>query len=319
MENLTHSLAGWQIGQLGIFQRVGPRAGLVGLVAANLPDIDVLLYAWDQDLATWQHRGFTHSAFGFPLQVLLGAEASFRWLRTGRRRDHIALWAAGVLSHSLMDWPTTWGTQLLYPLTDHRFSAGLVFILDPAFWLLLGVLPWVLVRRRGWLRAHAAVAALCAVLGWYATAAVGKELAESQAPEPVTVHTAPLSPFRWTGVSPATPGADTHRRYFLTPTSAEAAGSFRALDADTRGLLEAHPAAERDLWMRVRPIVHHDRSGPAGRELAVVDLAYSSWLSPDDFRFGAAYVIDSAGVIVERDTSRVEGPAEPPAGAPAAP
>lgn len=310
MENLTHSLAGWQIGQLGVFRRVGPRAGLVGLVAANLPDLDVLLYAWDRDLATWQHRGFTHSAFGLPVLALAGAALSRRWLRTGGFRDHLGLWAAGLLSHSLMDWPTTWGTQLLYPLSDHRFSAGLVFILDPSFWLLLGVLPWLLVRR-GWSSGQAATVALVSVVGWYGTAGALKELAASRAPEPVQVNTAPLTPWRWTAVSLATPGSDTRRRYFLTPLGAESAGAFKVLDPETRASLEAHPAAERDLWMRVVPVVHHDRVTEAGRELAVVDLAYTSWFAPDRFQFGATYLIDGAGTVVARDVAPVAGPAEP--------
>ncbi len=305
MENLTHCLAGWQIGQLSPFRGVGPRAGLVGLVAANLPDLDVLLYAWDRDVATWQHRGLTHSIFGLPLLALSGAALSRRWLGTGRFRDHLALWSAGLLSHSLMDWPTTWGTQLLWPLSDQRFDGALVFIIDPMFWILLGVAPWLLVWALGWSRANAATLALLSVAGWYAAAAGLKELATSRAPEPVIATPAPLAPWQWTGVTPDVPADPERRRYFLTPLAAEPAGRFRALDTDTRALLSRHHAVERDLWMRVAPAVHHDEVTPRGREVAVVDLAYTSWLTPDHFRFGCTYVLDDAGALLDRNAAPI--------------
>lgn len=65
MENAAHALVGRRLGQLDAFRAVGPRAALVGLVAANLPDVDVLLYAVNRDVGTWQHRGFTHSVLGW--------------------------------------------------------------------------------------------------------------------------------------------------------------------------------------------------------------------------------------------------------------
>ena len=67
MENLAHALMGRRIGQLSVFQRVGPRAALIGMIAANVPDLDVIVYAFNRDLGTWQHRGCTHSLLGWPV------------------------------------------------------------------------------------------------------------------------------------------------------------------------------------------------------------------------------------------------------------
>lgn len=309
MENLTHTLAGWQLAQLTPFRGVGPRAGIIAMIAANLPDGDVLLYALDADEGNWQHRGLTHSFLGWPFLALAGAATTQRWLRTGTYRDHLALWAASLFSHAMLDWPTTWGTLLLWPLSDHRFGLELVFIVDPAFWLLLGALPVLLVRRFGIARSSAAIIALLSVLGWYATAGILKELAESRAPEPVTVIPAPLAPWNWTGITPDTPNESTIRRYWLTPTQAEAAPGLAAITPETRALLKANHATERDLWMRVAPAVHHDIQTNQGRELSIVDLGYTSWLSPDLFRFGSTYRYDKAGVLQERIRD-VEGSAQ---------
>ena len=62
MDNLTHSLAGWALGQAGLKTRT--RKGLAALIlGANMPDIDVFFgnAPWDP-LAI--HRGFTHSLVG---------------------------------------------------------------------------------------------------------------------------------------------------------------------------------------------------------------------------------------------------------------
>ena len=62
MDNITHSLTGWALGQAGLKQKT--RKGLAALIlAANAPDIDVF-FQWApwEPLAT--HRGVTHSLIG---------------------------------------------------------------------------------------------------------------------------------------------------------------------------------------------------------------------------------------------------------------
>src|SRR5688572_11886578 len=62
MDNLTHSLVGWALGQAGLKRKT--RKGLAALIlGANMPDVDVFLgwVPWEP-LAT--HRGFTHGLLG---------------------------------------------------------------------------------------------------------------------------------------------------------------------------------------------------------------------------------------------------------------
>src|SRR3990170_9039204 len=62
MDNFTHSLAGWALGQAGLKSQT--RKGLAALIlAANMPDIDVF-FGWVPWLPLATHRGFTHGLVG---------------------------------------------------------------------------------------------------------------------------------------------------------------------------------------------------------------------------------------------------------------
>lgn len=295
MENVAHALIGRRIGQLEAFRAVGPRAALVGLVAANVPDLDVLVYAIDRDVGTWEHRGFTHSVLGWPVLALGGALLSWRWLRTGRYRDHAALWVAGIASHAVLDVPTSWGTQLLWP-SDRRFGLELIFIVDPLFWVTLGLLPWWLVRR-GRATGFGARAGIMALACWYAVAAAGKGLALRQAPEVVEAVPAPSAPLHWTAFTVPGPGDDEVRRYWLTPWSCTPAGTFRAPQGSGWDAVVATYAGERDAWMSIAPVLLRDDVRDGAGDLVVVDLAFSNWLEPEGFRFGHRYTLGGGAVL----------------------
>src|SRR4029079_12445048 len=67
MDNLTHSLVGWALGQTGLKRKT--RKGLAALIlGANAPDIDVFL-GWVPWAPLATHRGFTHSLVGGVLFV----------------------------------------------------------------------------------------------------------------------------------------------------------------------------------------------------------------------------------------------------------
>jgi len=55
-----------------------------------------------------------------------------------------------LVTHALLDAFTIYGTQLLWPLSEHPFGLGSVFIIDPAYTvpLALGVLAAVVLGRR---------------------------------------------------------------------------------------------------------------------------------------------------------------------------
>ena len=149
MDNLTHSLVGWALGQAGLKRKT--RKGLAALIlGANMPDIDVFFgrIPWEP-LAT--HRGFTHGVGGVLLMPPL--LAGLLWLldRWQARRGvefgsglamHfgwlLALSYMATLSHPLLDWQTTYSVQLLSPISDLWFHNDALFIIDAWIWLGLG-------------------------------------------------------------------------------------------------------------------------------------------------------------------------------------
>ncbi len=158
MDNLTHSLVGWALGQTGLKQKT--RKGLAALIlGANMPDIDVF-FGWVpwEPLAT--HRGFTHGLVGGVLlmppilaallwlldrwQVRRGAwfssglEMRFGWL--------IALSYLGTLTHPLLDWQTAYAIQLLSPFDSRWFHTDALFIID--VWLIVGLGAAIALSKR---------------------------------------------------------------------------------------------------------------------------------------------------------------------------
>jgi inner membrane protein len=150
MDNITHSLAGWALGQAGLKTRT--RKGLAALIlGANMPDIDVFLQwvPW-QPLAT--HRGFTHGLVGGVL-LMPPLLAGLLWLldrwQVGRGAHFksglpmrwgwlLALTYFGAITHPYLDLLTTYSVQLFSPLSNAWYHADGLFIIDVWLWLLLG-------------------------------------------------------------------------------------------------------------------------------------------------------------------------------------
>jgi inner membrane protein len=151
LDNITHSLAGWALGQAGL--KSTTRKGLAALIlAANMPDIDVFLghAPWDP-LAI--HRGFTHGLVSGVL-VMPPILAGLLWLLDGWQLTRgvafrsglpmrfgwlVALSYLGALTHPLLDLLTTYSVQLLSPFSDRWYHADGLFIIDVWIWLALAI------------------------------------------------------------------------------------------------------------------------------------------------------------------------------------
>jgi inner membrane protein len=159
VDNITHSLAVWVLGQAGL--KTQTRKGLAALIlGANMPDIDVFFGAvpWEP-LAT--HRGFTHGLVGGVL-LMPPMLAGLLWLLDSwqLRRSRVfrsglpmrvvwlvALCYLGALTHPLLDLLTTYSVQLLSPFSNAWFHADALFIIDLWLWLLFAfTIGWS--RRR---------------------------------------------------------------------------------------------------------------------------------------------------------------------------
>lgn len=190
MDNLTHSLVGWTLGQAGL--KTKSRKGLAALIlGANMPDIDVFLgnAPWDP-LAI--HRGFTHGLVGGVL-VMPPVLAGLLWLldrwQLGRGTAFksglpmrfgwlLALSYLGTLTHPFLDLLTTYSVQLFSPLSSAWYHADALFIIDVWVWLFLAVAIGISKRReqQGKEWRHLPQAAIVAVLSY-----IGLNLLISQA------------------------------------------------------------------------------------------------------------------------------------------
>jgi inner membrane protein len=139
MEPVTQGLLGATFGQALYGRALGRRAFTWGAVAGMLPDIDVVMNFTGPMGEFLYHRGITHSVwFGPVVGPLLGALAWRRFGREpGKQSAWIGLFVIGLLTHPLLDVFTTYGTQLLTPLSDRRFTLDAVAIVDPAYSVIL--------------------------------------------------------------------------------------------------------------------------------------------------------------------------------------
>ena len=159
MDNLTHSLAGAVLGQMGLKKKTG--LGMATLIiAANIPDIDAVATLLDgvQHLAI--RRGITHGPIAMLLLPLLltGIMIGFdRWqgMRGKRPADRLpvhkgwllALAYIGCLSHPALDWLNSYGIRLLEPFSSQWFYGDSIFIIDIWIWAALIAGVWISRQR----------------------------------------------------------------------------------------------------------------------------------------------------------------------------
>ncbi len=139
MDSITQVVLGAAVGEATLGRRVGRKAALWGALCGTLPDLDVLLPFADPVANFTYHRSFSHSVI-----VLAGLTPLVVWIiRNIHPADaqHRLGWHALVylafVTHVLLDACTIYGTQLLWPLNTTPVGIGSVFIIDPAYTLLL--------------------------------------------------------------------------------------------------------------------------------------------------------------------------------------
>jgi inner membrane protein len=198
MDNLTHSLVGALLGQMGLKRKTGLAMPTL-ILAENIPDIDAVavLLGGNQHLAI--RRGLTHGPIAMVILPLL-LSAAMLWFDTwqtkrGKRPDArlpvhkgwlLALAYVGCLSHPLFDWFNVYGIRLLEPFSSRWFYGDTLFIIDVWIWGALALGVWLSLRRerreRGnWRRA--AWISFTAVCGYIFLNGAITGLAEAQASE----------------------------------------------------------------------------------------------------------------------------------------
>lgn len=231
MDPLTHILTGVALSRSGLNRKTS-LATLTLALAAEAPDLDVVLRLKGPITSFAHHRGFTHTFLGVPFMAALvvafvfvighrarrGAAES---QQTQPRWRLLYLYALlGVLSHILLDFTNNYGVRPFDPFNYHWYAWDIVFIVDPlvmAALLLALVAPWFsslisgeigAKRARHPGRGSAITALLFMVLIWWvrdynhrrAITLLSQQTYRDL--EPLRVSASPnlLNPFSWLGI-----------------------------------------------------------------------------------------------------------------------
>lgn len=324
MDNLTHTLTAIVLARAGL-GRLAPRATALAVVAANLPDLDIVSGAGGSLCYLAYHRGFTHAFFWLPLLALLPLPLWWLWARRARapgRADWLKACAVSLiaaLSHLLLDALNVYGIRLLQPFSPRWLHADLVHIVDVWIWavLLVSALGPLLARlvyseigaRGGSGRGMAWLALLlvCSYVGLRAelhgraAAELNARLYGGEAPLRVLALPSPANPWFWTGL------VETRSAWRLVPVdllapefNPEAGRTF--YKPAPGALPQAVPAtatarvfldfSQCPLW-RVTPVPE-----PEGALLVrVSDLRFGP---PEQGAFTAEFLVDAGGRVLRQ-------------------
>lgn len=152
MDPLSQGLLGASLSQSASRRPRFVVVGVLGLLSGLAPDLDVLIRSSHDPLLFLEfHRQFTHSLLFIPIGSLICAMLLHPLIAKTRGFSFIQSWlycTLGYATHGLLDACTSYGTQLLWPLTNERFAWNSISVIDPLFTIpLLIVLAFALWKR----------------------------------------------------------------------------------------------------------------------------------------------------------------------------
>jgi inner membrane protein len=100
------------------------------VIAANIPDVDIVSWAGGTLTYIEYHRGIAHSLIAAPIWALV-------LILLFRSRNWFSYLAClvGVFSHLLLDWTNTYGIRMLLPFSSRWLHLDITDVVDPWIWL----------------------------------------------------------------------------------------------------------------------------------------------------------------------------------------
>lgn len=144
MDPLTQGALGASLSQAFSKKSQVLIVGVLGFLSGMAPDLDVFIRSESDPLLFLEfHRQFTHSLIFIPVGGLICAIAFYylfaKYVKISFKQTYIFC-TLGYATHGLLDSCTSYGTQLLWPFTNHRYSWDTISIIDPILTLPLVLL-----------------------------------------------------------------------------------------------------------------------------------------------------------------------------------
>lgn len=145
MDPVTHAAIGLAVAKITGNSFVMSDAATIGIVVGSVfPDVDILLQKWGDYVYLKNHRGITHSIPGVVVSSLLIASVISIFLHNTGFLSVFLCTLLGCFSHIIFDLFNSYGAKLLWPLTDKKFSIGMLVSFDPV--LILSITGYILVK-----------------------------------------------------------------------------------------------------------------------------------------------------------------------------
>ena len=128
MFNSTHTLVGFALARTGLDEWV-PYAVATAVIAANLPDIEILSGLSSTAAYLDNHRGISHTFVGIPVLALALAGAMYYFSGNFWRIFAVAL--VSMATHPVLDYTNNYGLRPFLPFCGTWYYGDILFIFDP--------------------------------------------------------------------------------------------------------------------------------------------------------------------------------------------
>jgi inner membrane protein len=128
MFNSTHTLVGFALARTGLDEWV-PYAAATSVIAANLPDIEILSGLSSTAAYLDNHRGISHTFVGIPVLALALAGAMYYFSENFWKTFTVAL--LSMATHPVLDYTNNYGLRPFLPFSGTWYYGDLLFIFDP--------------------------------------------------------------------------------------------------------------------------------------------------------------------------------------------
>lgn len=197
MDSLSHIVIGAAIGETFLGKKIGRWGMLLGAIAKSVPDFDLFVTGLTDPRAYMcDHRAHTHSLSIEALYAIPIAWLLFKLFKQKVSFKRMLFFLLACLwGHSLLDWCTNFGTQLLLPFTNENYSLNTLAIVDLLFTLpmLTLVLIAVFYKKNAVRRTKLAQAALIYCFAYLGVTFINKTLANSMVEESLAKNNIPVT------------------------------------------------------------------------------------------------------------------------------